>query len=386
MDARTDEQRMLADSVEGFNRRSNDLTRVRQWRAQYPGFDRALWKDMAGLGWTGLLVAQEHGGSGLNLEDMAVVAQGLASQLLPEPLAACAVLGVRTLAHCDDQTMTHELLADVATGTRLLCVAFQEQAGELLAEQLQTRAGVTADSVTLNGTKRFVAGAAGADGYLVSANSGAGTVLVYVPANTAGVSVDDQVLADGRYSATLTFADVVVPAGNLLVRENQAPTALAQAIDETTAIACAEMVGMMQTVLDMTLEYLRTRVQFGKPIGSFQSLQHRCVDLFVQQQLAQASLADALQALRDAPGETSTAATVSRAKARCSDAAALLTRQAIQLHGAIGYTEDSDVGLFVKRALTLGAWLGNSAWHRRRFFAPCTTRRRVGENHARASN
>ena len=140
MDTRTGEQRMLADSVDGFNRRSNDLTRVRQWRAQYPGFDRAGWKDMADLGWTGLLVAQEHGGSGLNLEDMAVVAQGLASRLLPEPLAACAVPGVRNLAQCDEPAINHELLSDLVTGPRLLCGALSDQSGGGLDAPVRTTA------------------------------------------------------------------------------------------------------------------------------------------------------------------------------------------------------------------------------------------------------
>src|SRR5690606_27889990 len=112
---------------------------------------------------------------------------------------------------------------------------------------------------------------------------------------------------------------------------------------------------------------LRTRVQFGRTIGSFQALQHRAVDLYIQERLAEAVLADAVDALDARPDDAATLAAVSRAKARCTDAASLITRQAIQLHGGIGFTEDSDVGLYVKRAMTLAAWLGNSAYHRRRF-------------------
>ena len=132
-------------------------------------------------------------------------------------------------------------------------------------------------------------------------------------------------------------------------------------------MASAELTGILDRALEMTLDYLRTRVQFGRTIGSFQTLQHRSVDLYIQQQLAACALDDAVQAIDTQPGEPTTEAAVSRAKARCSDAASLITRQAIQMHGAIGFTEDSDVGLYVKRALTLAAWLGNSAYHRRRF-------------------
>jgi alkylation response protein AidB-like acyl-CoA dehydrogenase len=123
----------------------------------------------------------------------------------------------------------------------------------------------------------------------------------------------------------------------------------------------------MSRAFEMTMDYLRTRVQFNRPIGSFQALQHRSVDLYIQEQLSTVVLNDAIEALDERPNEAATMAAVSRAKARCSDAASLITRQAIQMHGGIGFTEDADVGLFVKRALVLSAGLGNSAYHRRRF-------------------
>jgi alkylation response protein AidB-like acyl-CoA dehydrogenase len=146
-----------------------------------------------------------------------------------------------------------------------------------------------------------------------------------------------------------------------------AQAALDRAVDEATAMAAAELQGVMSRSLEMTLDYLRTRTQFGRVIGNFQALQHRAVDLYVQEQLASVALADVVRVLDERPLDAATAAAVSRAKARCSDAAALITRQAIQMHGAIGFTEEADVGLYVKRALTLAAWLGNSAYHRRRY-------------------
>ena len=366
---RSDVQRMLAESVEAFTRRATDLGRVRAQREQFPGYDRRLWEEMAGLGWVGLLIDEEHGGSGLGLADMAVVAEGLASQLVPEPLGSCAVLSARTLARCDASALVSELLTGIAGGQIIAAVAFQERAGTLIEDRPSTVAHLENGDITLSGEKTFVAGGAGADGFVVSASTGSGTALVWVPGDSTGLSLDHCHLADGRFSSTLRLDGVKLASSHLLARENNAPAALSAAVQETTAIACAELVGLMGTALDMTLDYLRTRVQFGKAIGSFQSLQHRSVDLFIQQQLASAALADALRALNEAPDQAQTTATVSRAKARCSDAAALVTRQAIQMHGAIGFTEDSDVGLFVKRALTLAAWLGNSAWHRRRFQA-----------------
>ena len=373
----SDVQRMLAESVDGFARRATDLSRVRDWRDREPGYDRALWQEMAELGWTGLLVSEAQGGSGLAVADMAVVARGLGAGLMPEPLASCSVLAARVLSQCENESLAAKLLAGIAGGETIAAVAFQERAGELLASDLEVRATIADDSISLNGSKRFVVGAAGADGFVVSAATGAGIALFWVPADNSGLRVSLQLLADGRFGGQIDLDGATVPANYLLARENTAPVALSRAIDDTTVIICAELVGLMGSALDMTLEYLRTRVQFGKAIGSFQSLQHRSVDLYIAQQLAAASLADALEALEHRPNEAETAATLSRAKARCADAAALITRQAIQMHGAIGFTEDSDVGLFVKRALTLNAWLGNSAWHRRRFLelAPAETER-----------
>jgi alkylation response protein AidB-like acyl-CoA dehydrogenase len=364
---RSDDRRMLAESVADFAKRATDMARVRKWRGAEPGYDRAVWKEMAELGWTGLLVPERFGGMGLGCAEMAIVAQGLARVLMPEPLVPCAVLAVRALGHCENEALSAELLPRIATGDLIAALAWQERAGDLGANAPATRAAVAAGEVTLNGAKRFVAGAAGADGFVVSAQADSGLVLVWVPAKSAGLKLGLEPLADGRFSGRLELADVTLPESYVLGPAEVAQSALARAVDEATVIVSAELLGIMNRTLEVTFDYLRTRVQFGRTIGSFQSLQHRAVDLYIQEQLASVALADALSALDERPGDADVAATVSRAKARCSDAASLITRQAIQMHGAIGFTEDSDVGLYVKRTLTLAAWLGNSAYHRKRF-------------------
>ena len=364
---RADDRRMLAESVTAFARRASTMARVRQWRGVAPGFDRVLWQEMAGMGWTGLLVPERHGGLGLGFAEMAEVSRGLASALMPEPLVPCAVLAARALVHCENEALGGELLAQMASGKLIAALAWQERAGDLGKPTPATTARVEAGRVTLTGAKRFVAGAAGAGGFIVSAGTGSGTLLVWLPVDTAGASLELEPLADGRFAGRLTLDAVKLPQSHLLAPAEIAQPALERAVDEATVMAAAELLGVMQRTLAMTLDYLRTRTQFGRAIGSFQALQHRAVDLYVQEQLAAVALADAVSAI-DAPMlDAAGKAAVSRAKARCSDAAALITRQAIQMHGAIGFTEDSDVGLFVKRALTLCAWLGNSAYHRRRF-------------------
>ena len=366
------DRQLLASSVADFARRATDMARVRKWRGVAPGFDRGVWKQMAEMGWTGLLVPERCGGMGLGFGEMAEVARGLARVLVPEPLVPCAVLAARTLVHCENESLGSELLAQIARGELMAALAWQEQAGDLGSRTPAARARVRGGQVVIDGAKRFVAGAAGADGFVVSASTDSGLALVWVPATAAGVDLSLEQLADGRFAGRLQLREVSVPEKHLLAPAEIAQSALERAVDEATVMAAAELCGVMSRALEMTLDYLRTRVQFGRTIGSFQALQHRAVDLFVQEQLALAALDDALTALDERPSDPDTAATVSRAKARCSDAASLITRQAIQMHGAIGFTEESDVGPYVKRALTLSAWLGNSAYHRRRFASLAT--------------
>jgi alkylation response protein AidB-like acyl-CoA dehydrogenase len=219
----------------------------------------------------------------------------------------------------------------------------------------------------LNGSKNFVAGAAGADGFVVSANSRDGLALYWVPANLGGVTLDLQPLADGRTTGRLQLDNVLLPQNNLLASPARAQEALQAALDTTLVMAGAEMSGVMGRALDMSIDYMKTRVQFGKPIGSFQALAHRAVDLHIQRELASAVLDDAVALFDAGAGGDRRSAMASRVKARCSEAGLRITREAIQIHGAIGFTDEYDAGLYLKRALTLSAWLGNAAQHRRRY-------------------
>jgi len=364
---RADDRRMLAESVDDFARRATDVARVRKWRGVEPGFDRGLWRELAGMGWTGLLIPERCGGMALGFGEMAQVCRGLARVLTPEPVLTCAVLAARALVHAQNDKLGAELLAGIASGELIAALAWQEATGDLGSRSCAMRAETSGGQIKLSGEKRFVAGAAGADGFIVSATSGSGAVLAWVPANAAGLKIALEPLVDGRYTATIALDGVALPEANVLARGEIAQAALTRAIDEATAMASAELLGVMSRAFEMTMDYLRTRVQFGRAIGSFQALQHRSVDLYIQEQLSTVVLDDAVEALDERPNETSTAAAVSRAKARCTDAASLITRQAIQMHGGIGFTEDADVGLYVKRALILSTFLGNSAYHRRRY-------------------
>jgi alkylation response protein AidB-like acyl-CoA dehydrogenase len=188
-----------------------------------------------------------------------------------------------------------------------------------------------------------------------------------VPANTGGATLELQPLADGRLTGMLKLNDAVVPNSHLIASSACASAALQTALDTTLVMASAEMSGVMGRALDMSVDYMKTRVQFGKPIGSFQALAHRAVDLHIQRELSSAVLNDAVALIDSGATGARRSAMASRVKARCSEAGLRITREAIQIHGAIGFTDEYDAGLYLKRAMTLSAWLGNGALHRRRY-------------------
>ena len=363
-----DEHReLLRSSVADFIQRGTDIARVRKLRDTQPGYDRAVWRQLAELGWLGILVPEENGGLGLGLSEMAIVAEGAGRALLPEPLVGAAVLAAGVLRASSKEPLGAGLLQSLAAGELIPALAWQENAGTLDMTARETRAAPFEAALRLNGTKRFVHGGLGADGYIVSAAADAGPVLAWVPAQTPGVSVAATPLTDGRAMATVALKDVVVPREQVLAEGAAAQAALERARDEALAMTGAELCGVMDRALEMSLEYLKTRVQFGKPIGSFQVLQHRAVDLHIQRELAAAALADITSELDRGVDAARRALLASRIKARCADAALAITREAIQLHGAIGFTDEYDAGLYLKRAMTLASWLGGATLHRRRY-------------------
>ncbi len=358
---------MLAQSVDDFVKRGTSLARVRQLRDDPAEYDRATWKTMADLGWLGMLVPEQYGGLELGLSEMAIVAQGLARELVPEPVTAAAVLAVGAMVGGDNEPLQQELLPRIVAGDILPGLAWQEQAGTLDVTAISAQAVPAEGGWRINGEKRFIAGAAGADGQIVSAVAADGIELYWVPRDAPGARLRLEALADGRHFGVLTLSDVLVPAAHRVAGAPVARAALEKAIDHATVIVSAELCGVMGRVLDMSIDYMKTRVQFGKPIGSFQALQHRAVDLYVQQQIAAAVLEEALTVLDRNPDAVTRAALASRVKARCSESGLRISREAIQIHGAIGFTDEYDAGLYLKRAVVLAAWLGNAQEHRRRY-------------------
>lgn len=320
-----------------------DLTRIRRQRFAAPGFDRAIWQKMASLGWPGLLVPETKGGSGLGMRAFAALAEELGAGLVPEPLIP-AVMAARVLEGAP--------LAALLSGERLVIPAWQERANSL---ELAESATLDRDG-RVRGTKCFVPMAGGADAFLVSTRQG----LALVSHDAPGATLTLERRGDGGFYGTLTLDSA--PA-DPIAGDFRRP------LEEATLATAASLVGLTRRALAITLDYLKTRVQFGQPVGSFQALQHRVADLKIAYELARASVAQAAAVLDGAPPLPRSAAAVSRAKARASDTALLITRQAIQLHGAIGYTDEADVGLFLRKAMVLANLYGSAAVHRARWAA-----------------
>ncbi|GMG82100.1 acyl-CoA dehydrogenase [Paralimibaculum aggregatum] len=364
---------MLRDSAAGFAAGERDLFYHQREFGRLPGVNPAAFRKMADLGWMGILVPEEHDGLGLGLPEMGTVVRELGKALLAEPLVATAVLGARILAASPDTTLKARLLPGLAAGEHLACLAFQGPAGSLddLGSAVRPADG------RLTGQSRFVAGASLADSFLVAARGDAGLGIYLVDARSEGLAVSYEWRSDGTCLGRLALDGAE---WTTVVAEGEAAeTALAEALDMACIVASAEMLGVMEATLDLTLDYMRTRVQFDRPIGSFQALQHKVVDLYILKEIASGVLQEALASGARPPAERSLLA--SRVKSRCSDAVLRITRECIQLHGAIGFTSEYELGAYVYRAIALAAWLGNGAEHRRRIRA-LSARPQEGETHA----
>jgi alkylation response protein AidB-like acyl-CoA dehydrogenase len=339
---RSESIRMIRESAAGLAPRTGDFRRIRALRYSEPGFDRDVWKQMCEMGWIGLLVPETHGGSGLGVREFCALAEELGASLLPEPLipAACAAM-----------LLPEHHIDTVLTGERIVLPAWQEK-----PHSIDLVGDCELDGGRLHGRKMFVPMAAGADAFLVTVKDG----LALVERHAPGVIVDIHQAQDGGNFATVTFDGA--PAVHV---DGDAREAL-----EIAALATgACLLGAMDRVFGITMDYLKTREQFGRKIGSFQALQHRSADLKIQLELTRAVIDAAARTLDESSDARKRMAAVSRAKARASEAASVMTRGCIQLHGGIGYTDAADPGLFLRKMMVLAPLFGSASVHRARYQA-----------------
>ncbi|WP_291384432.1 MULTISPECIES: acyl-CoA dehydrogenase [Achromobacter] len=360
----------IRDSARDFLQRRDQ----RQRKRRTPGGERAYWQEIAAVGWLGMSVPEALGGLGLGWHAMAAVLEEAGRAQLPEPLVGAGVLSTALLARINpagDAAVRDALLQALCAGEKRVGLAWQETEGQLEAGESAGAFGVTVTAregaYVLNGEKRHVVPGADVDGWLVTADGETGSALFYLPAGTPGVTVQTHERADGSPACHLTIESAVVGGEALLARESVLD-AVDEALDYGRLMQSAELVGVARQVLADSVAYLNTRKQFGQTLSSFQALQHRLVDATLQVELASNSLLDALNAIAAAPDDVKARkAAASRVKARAARAGIDAARLAIQLHGAIGYTDECDVSLYFRSALHLAAWLGNATAHRQRY-------------------
>jgi 3-oxochol-4-en-24-oyl-CoA dehydrogenase len=341
---------LLADFASSFAVR--DADRVRAVRDRGGMVDRDMWRRIGEAGWPSILVPENLDGAGLGVDAAVIVSRRLGRGGFPEPFVAGGVLAPMVLAAAQDAGESDRLGTTLA-GTMLVGVAWSP--------------GVTAsDDGRLSGESRFV-GLAGADGYVVASAHADGVALHWLGANAPGLSASEERLADGTLSARLILDQA---RGEELVPAPHGGAVLARALDMARIVLAGELVGIADAALELTLDYLRQRKQFGRPIGSFQVLQHRAVDMWMARQLAAAALEFAVRVATDpetTPQQLAVAA--SSAKARSAQTATSVCGSALQLHGAIGFTDEYDLGIYLNRALALAPWLGSAVESRRRWLS-----------------
>ncbi|MET0982841.1 MAG: acyl-CoA dehydrogenase family protein [Telluria sp.] len=367
------EQRQFADALTRWIARDYGFEARRAIIHSDGGTSDAAWAALAELGMTALPVPEEHGGFAGTAVDMFVVMQELGRGLVVEPYFA-TVWGAEFLRLAG----THgELLEKVAGGDLKLACALGERQSRHDMFDIATRAESTGDGWLLNGKKKVVIHGAQAGILVVSARSGgdqrdAGGVSLFVlAADTPGISITGYRTLDGLRAADVRFENVAAPAGSLLGAAGAGGEILDAALDYGAGLLCFEALGAMEALFAATLEYLKTRQQFGAPIGKFQALQHRMADMYIH--LEQARSMALLAAVRLAAGETRDAGerrrAVSAAKYRINQAARFVGEQAVQLHGGMGVTDELPAAHYFKRLAMIELTLGDADHHLARFIA-----------------
>jgi len=357
-----EELAMLRESARRIFDRAGGLSRARSLRGSSPGFDRAVWSQMGEAGLLGAVLPENAGGLGLELSAPGIIAEEAGRALIPEPFVGAAGLTCAVLKDLKN-TQASNFARDLASGKSIAVIAWQEDARNPAFQPPET----SLRDGRLFGVKECVAHADGADCFIVSASGTNGMALCRVDADAPGLTISARPQTDGSSLCQVAFSDVGLSPNGVLCEGYAAEKALASAFDEATALAAGELLGVMSAAFEMTIDYLATRKQFGQPIGAFQALQHRAVDMKIQRELTEATVRATITELEQERDGAKRAALASRAKARAGSAAQLICREGIQMHGAIGYTDECNIGLYLNRALALAAWHGNSAYHRSRY-------------------
>ena len=361
----TDEHKLLAESAERYMRERYVFEERRHTVTNGAHFSRKHWQHFAEMGWLALDIPEADGGVGASSFELTQLMEPLGHGLVLEPVVDTAVLCASILGTSDNTGERQRLLESIATGETVMALAHQEQDSRNEYQvQLRSRARRVADGWALNGQKHRVFHGGVAESYLVSAIlEDSNEAALFVVARAAvGMTANTYELIDGSRAADLHLQDVQVTDANLLLRGEAVQQAIEAGLDRAILALCAASVGSMEAVMAMTADYLKTRVQYGKPLAQFQALQHRMAEMFVETDQARSMLFSAINAFDSGVVETQRQA-LSGAKVFIARAHYFVASQGIQLHGGIGTTDEYAVGHHYKAAVLFEKRFGDSDFH-----------------------
>ncbi len=360
-------QLMLADSIEKFIANDYDFDTRQKYAASETGYSADVWRTFAELGWTAVPFSEEDGGFGGTPIDTMVVMERFGAGLIVEPYLANVILAGGVLKRAASAEQRERWLAPVIAGELQATLAFVEPQARYDIADVATTANEDDGGWVISGRKGFVLNGRNAALLIVPARTSgdrsdtSGITLFVVDASAAGVSIDDYPTVDGHQAAEVTLMDVRVDADAVLGEIGGGFAALDATIDEATLAVCAEAVGIMQIMKDKTLEYSKSRVQFGVPIGSFQALQHRMVDMLTDCEQSRSLLMWATMV--NTAGEDDAKRAVSAIKYKIGTTGRKVGEEAVQLHGGMGVTWELDIAHYFKRLVAIGQMFGNADWH-----------------------
>ncbi len=364
-----EEQTMLRDAAREWTQENAPTTALRKLRdgKSKATFDAPTWAEMGQMGWAGVVVPEEHGGSAFGYLSLGLVLEETGRTLAASPLISTALTAASALMLGGSEAQKAEWLPRIAGGEIVATLAVDEGSHHA-PEKTALKAEKTGDGWVLNGTKTFVLDGEAADLLIVAARtSGKGTdgiTLFLVAGDAPGVTRTHLSLADSRGAAKITFEGVEVGADAVLGEVDKGWAVLEPTLDRARAGLAAEMLGTATQAFEITLEYLKTRTQFGQVIGTFQALQHRAAKMFTDLEMTRSCVEAALEAI-DAGQDAR--ATASLAKARANEILHLASIEMVQMHGGIGMTDEHDAGLYMKRARVAEALFGGTTYHRDRY-------------------
>ena len=368
-----EDQELIAKTAIDFIEENSPVSRFRELRdsGEERRYSAQFFREMAELGWAGIPFSEEVGGAGMGLAELCLIVEALGRKLAPEPFLGGVTMGGSALALGGNADLQKAWLPSVIEGTKIVALAHQEKGARYDLAAVKTTATKSGDGYTLAGEKSQVLDAVGADAVIIPARTSGdsgdatGITLFLVEAGAAGLSIVPQSRVDCRNAAIVKLDGVSCSGAAVLGDVDGGGALLEQVIDRATVVLCAEMVGGMSEALDLTLDYLKERDQFGVKIGSFQALQHRAARVYMEVELARSTAMAAARAV-DA-GDADAAKLVSLAKAKCSEAYVLATNEGVQIFAGVGMTDEYDIGFYMKRARAAELTFGDASFHRDRW-------------------